>query len=166
MSRDKVTFEWATEEHAQLLADTIREEERLEVRRHSGRTPLEAILRSIRLSDEAFACFGPDGRLLCITGVTPWTALGEPVASPWLLTSTHIKKHPKLLLWGTKLLLERWRERYVALFNQVDAEYTQALRWAKWAGFTVHEAMPRYGHIGGDFHVIEMRGKLPSYAAA
>ena len=43
------------------------------------------------------------------------------------------------------------------LINYTDARYTKALRWLRWLGFHMHEAVP-YGVNGELFHPMTLRG--------
>lgn len=151
-------FTWATQDDAQQLAENLHPQEELEVRRFSGRNPVQAIERSVRMSAEAVSIWSPAGQLLGITGVQPFTLLGG-AASPWLLNTSGMRRHPRQLLVGTKILLKRWRSQYRLLVNYIDADYEEALRWARWAGFTVFDACPRHGVSGAPmFCRIEMKG--------
>jgi hypothetical protein len=91
-----------------------------------------------------------EAALLAILGLSPLTLLGD-IASVWLLTTGVYGRD--VLKW-TPVFLSRWRQSY-NLFNYIDAEYTSALRWAKWAGFTVHPPEP-FGSFGYPFCKIEM----------
>jgi hypothetical protein len=144
----------ATLEHAALLALSMRSEEQAEVFASLGFTPEEALTHAIGASEEAYAAFLGD-TILCIFGITPY-ALVTQTASPWMLTSDAMPKHPRLLLKYTKLAIERWLERYPILINYIDARYEPSLRWARWAGFTVSAPQP-YGLFDMPFCRIEMR---------
>ena len=41
------------------------------------------------------------------------------------------------------------------MFNYVDARHTDAIRWLKWLGFTLHPATP-YGPFDLPFHKFTM----------
>lgn len=131
-----------TREHVAELAKTMRSEEVEEIKLTSRTDPANALTRSLEKSSEAFVAV-INGDLCCMSGVAPYTVLST-TASPWLLTSRHMAKYPKELLRYTKIALEGWRYDYALLENYVDARYGAALRWAKWAGFTV-DPVQEYG---------------------
>lgn len=150
-----VVFKKTTEEHINILSDSIRHEERLEVYRSTCQTPKEALMRSFRVSSDIFTAIIED-EIVCISGAAPYSMLGY-AASPWMLTSEHMKKHPRQLLKYTKLVVDVWRHNYRMLENYVDSDYQQSLRWAKWAGFTIDDPKPR-GYRGDMFCRIWMEG--------
>ena len=145
------------ERHVLQLAENMREEEIREIYAASGEGPYSAISQALQVSEEAHAAVDDDGTLLAITGVIPWSGLWvRTTAVPWLLTTQALPSRPRNLLRGTKIFVDKWKDTFPVLFNHVDARYEQSVRWAKWAGFTVHPAVP-YGFLGLPFHKIEIR---------
>lgn len=140
------------EQDAAKLQDTMWEQQRIEVRASHG-DELTAIQDSIRLSTEAYS-FEEGDELLAIAGLVPfsWTQGG---ASPWLLTSVSIKRHPVTLVKSSKILTKHWLDEWGSLVNYIDSEYAQALAWAKIVGFTVGPPEP-YGVSGKMFNKIVM----------
>lgn len=134
-----------------------REEDRVEAEASHNMTLYEAAKYSTEMSTHAHAVYKSDGindKLLCITGVVPYSPISDK-ASPWLLTTKLMKKYPRDLLKWTKIFLNEWKEQWNVLENYVDSEYEQALRWAKWSGFTVYPAEP-YGENGRMFNKIRI----------
>lgn len=148
------SFELVTEAHIQELAENMRPEEVDEVYASHGQSPLEAATRCVERSTEAYTTL-EDGRVMSITGCAPRSWMSG-IGSPWLLTTNNMKKSPRHLLRHTSHFLNKWRNEYDVLINFVDARYEGSLRWAKWAGFTVHPAEP-FGYLGLPFHMIEIR---------
>lgn len=147
-------FEEVTEEHILNLAENMRPEEVDEVYASHGQAPEEAIRRCIERSLDVFATF-EDDRLMSITGCAPRSWLSD-LGSPWLLTSVEMPKSPRHLLRHTHTFLNKWRKEYGTLINFVDARYEASLRWARWAGFTVHDPEP-FGYLQLPFHMISIR---------
>lgn len=147
-------FERVTEWHIKELAEKMRPEEVDEVYASNGDTPEEAVRRSVARSVDVFATM-EDDRLMSITGCAPYSWISDR-GSPWLLTTVNMKKSPRHLLRHTQVFLGKWRREYGTLINFVDARYEQSLRWAKWAGFTIHPAEP-FGFLGLPFHKIEIK---------
>jgi hypothetical protein len=141
-------------EHAGWLAENLREEDRQEVARSHAVAPVQLIEHCVHSSSECFTIFdGP--HLLGMTGVCPYSVLSS-AASPWLLSTEYAAQHPRTLVKFTKPMIEHWLQTYTYLFNFIDAEYTAALRWAKWAGFTIDSPKP-YGRTGALFCKVEKR---------
>lgn len=122
-----------------------------EVQASHGKDIYTVAKAGMQVSLETWAAI-QDDKLLCVVGLVPQSLMSD-VASPWLLTAG---VDPKLLMRGTRVFLDQWTKEYRLLYNYVDARYEASLRWAKWAGFTIHEAMP-YGYEGLPFHKIEIR---------
>ena len=126
----------ATEAHARELAPRLRAIDIEEVAAF-GHGPLEALLRSIRVSRDAYAGL-VDGRVLCLFGVSARTITSDE-ASPWLLASDELREHVKVFLRLNRLYIAGIRSRYRVLHNFVGARNTIAIRWLQWLGFTVSE---------------------------
>lgn len=138
----------------EYLAANLRQEEVREIWASHLQTPEELLPGLVERSFDVYTAHNKD-TIVAITGVTPLSLVGG-WASPWLLTADTLVGHPRLLLIGTRIMLDKWKSDYVLLENHVDARYEQSIRWAKWAGFTVHEPQP-YGPLGLPFHRIEIR---------
>lgn len=130
-----------SEDHIRDTASNMRDGDRKECLDILGLSPYNAVKQSVLQSEEAYTGWR-DG-ILGIIGVVPPSLLGD-TAQPWMLTTNQLTKSPRVILKFTKPFIKRWLERYPRLVNYVDAEYTAALRWAKWSGFTIHEPAP-YG---------------------
>lgn len=126
--------------HAADLAANMRQEDRDEVMALAGQTPEQAVGMSMAISEEVWAGLA-DGRVLCLFGTAKVTALGDMVC-PWMLSTDELPKHARKFLRHSKDVIAYWRDRHMRLSNAVDARYMTAIRWLRWLGFTVHEAMP------------------------
>lgn len=140
--------------HIAKLIKDMRDEEIAEIWASHGVRPEDIILYLTESSRDVSTVLYK-GKVLCITGIVPFSLISD-VASPWLLTTNEMKKYPRILLKGTKFFLDKWKKEYRILENQVDARYTASLRWAKWAGFTIYDAEP-YGYLQLPFHRIQIR---------
>ena len=148
------TFTPTTEDDVKELVLTIRQKDAEEVRAMTRLPVAAAIKASVRASDEAWT-FRTEEGVGCIFGVSRQSILDD-VGCPWLMTTPIIEKHKKVFLICTRETVAYWLRRYSKLENYIDANYTQAIRWAKWAGFTVYPATP-LGVYGHPFCRIEMR---------
>lgn len=145
-----------TTDHALDLVLHLRQIEHDEIKASHGKPAWAVVPNTVELSAEAYTFLNEDNNVMCMTGVVPITTdlLTGGWGSPWLLNSTFMT--PRVLLGWTKLFIEKWRGEYRVLVNHIDARYEASLRWAKWAGFTVHDAEP-YGPYDMPFHRIEIR---------
>jgi|TARA_Y100000310_G_scaffold171987_2_gene172106 hypothetical protein len=144
----------STVEHAQFLANHLRQEEILEVTAASRLSIYDTIMSSINRSVEVQTVLW-DGDVIAIVGLQPHSVLSDK-ASPWLLTTEEVKRHPRELLRLSRQFLERWIQQYSLLENYIDSRYEPSLRWARKVGFTVEEPQP-YGPYGEFFNRIEIR---------
>lgn len=140
-----------TPEHIRECVAHIRDKDRAEVWAASGRNP-EDVLTS-GLDHGAHTVFA-DGKVALIYGLQVSSPITK-VGCPWMLTTTEVEKHKKLFLVLTRRMIQHWNKEHRLLFNYVDSRYTEAVRWLKWVGFTVHPAEP-FGPFGVPFHRFDM----------
>ena len=138
-----------------LVADA-RKEEVEEVAASHG-TDIRTAAKDSLDRSEHYCAFYKDDKLLCLTGVIPYSELSD-TAVPWMLSTNELTKHPRDLVYYSKQLIGKWLEEWPKLENYIDARYTKSLNWAKHVGFTIHDPMP-YGVEGRLFHKITMEKK-------
>lgn len=144
----------ATGEHAIELGNNMRAADAAEVMASDGFRPIDAVLRSMDVSTFSKALL-IGGAVACIWGVMPAPDPRTHIGIPWALTSPLVERYPKVFLKACRLALVEMLARYRILINSIDARHTQALRWAEWLGFDVHEPQP-YGPEGRPFCVITL----------
>lgn len=125
-----------------------------ELRASHGPCVQETITTCIGRSEEAVA-IRQDQKLLGVTGIVSHSITGG-AGSPWLLTTIHAPSYPKTVMKETRYYVNKWSEDYDLLISFIDSRYEKALRWAEWAGFTIHPPVP-YGINGELFNPIEIR---------
>ena len=119
--------------------------------------PFNKLLRdNIKYADDSWIVIYDD-RVLCMLGIGGATLLSD-VGIPWLITTTHIKKHKKEFLKGTKVVLAYWLTKYNTLENYVPLDFKSSIRWLKWAGFTIFPPEP-IGVGGQLIHKVVLRKK-------
>jgi hypothetical protein len=148
-----IEFTSVVDEHVQALSNTMRSEEVAEVYAAMGASPEQALHTCLSNAEEAVTVLD-DGAVLAMVGVSPISYLGC-IASPWMLTSETSRTHARDYIRYTKDFVNRWSTKY-HLVNYIDARYEASIRWAKWAGFTVHPPQP-HGYLRLPFHMIEIR---------
>jgi len=153
-----VTFEPARLHHALELAPRLRAGDAAEVRASDGVDAEEALVDSLRWTERhgggAFAGF-LDGDLAALFGVAR-RSLISPVGVPWLLTGEVVSRHPFAFFRASRAVVATWLEDFEELEQNVDARYTEALRWAARLGFMVGPPKP-FGVHGLPFHRITLR---------
>lgn len=131
------------------VAARMRAADRAEVLAGGGRSPREALERSLALSSHAWAGWiGTEPA--AIFGVGP-AALVCGIGVPWFLGAEVLERNPRPLLTISRDWLARIAALYPHLENYVDARNGRAIRWLRWLGFTVHPAVP-YGVGRMPFH--------------
>lgn len=139
----------ATEEHARNIAPRMRQADKDEVLASSGREPLEALLYSIKHSDEAFTGMA-DGVPEIMFGVGTINLLYQ-VGAPWLLGTDAVQTHYRPFLKSSMLWKSHLMSRYNELHNMVDDRNKVSKRWLKWLGFEIGPAID----IGNGLHFRE-----------
>ncbi len=103
--------------------------------------PVKTVINmTINEAEEAWTVSGKEG-ILCILGIGKKSFLSD-VGYPWILPTIHMSNHTKSFLKGTKPVLDFWLRKYSHLENYVPAAFTEAIRWLKWAGFSISDAEP------------------------
>ena len=143
------TVRLATPEDVAIVAASMRAEDIAEVRAGSGDTPAQALDKCFRWSTEAYT--GEiDGAPVMMFGVAVASILSGH-AVPWALTTYGVEQNKVAFLRKSRIVVNHWLTEYSILSNYVDAEYTSAVHWLRWLGFTIEPAHP-YGGRGAMFH--------------
>ena len=110
----------------------------------------------VERSEEVYTVSHNSGKLLGITGVMHKSWMPESKACPYLLNTRFFRDHPRDLLVHTKRMINKWLETWEVLEGHIDSRYEQTVRWAKWAGFTIHPP-ELFGPDLIPFHTITIR---------
>lgn len=111
-------------------------------------TPLGALHTAVRAS--RFSEVAMDGfRPIAIWGLVQ-RSTSSPIGYPWMYSGRGIEKHRKYLLRKSRAVVRSMMKMTPMLEVRVDAEYAQALRWARWLGFETEPARP-WGPLGESF---------------
>lgn len=153
--RSALDFEPATSAHCAALAPLLRPEDvaEAEAMMDSYAGPLDCLTRSVAMSKASWAAVA-GSRVVAMFGVVPFEtqALEPPSALIWFVTGNGFPAHALSFSKAVRrLILPALLEQYGALSNFVDARYEAAVRFARWLGFTVGEAVP-FGPRGLLFH--------------
>jgi hypothetical protein len=140
----------ATVEHAVELSTRLRKSDVRELKASSGRTPLEALVRALRVSDDDMTWTAlVDGSPEVIWGVSaaPLTGAG----CVWLLASDAVYSIKKTFLSKCPSYINLMHTRYRTLFNWVDIRHSASLSWLYGLGFTAVDYSPRHGNAKKPF---------------
>lgn len=144
MVRDAMAYD------AVNLAPRLRQSDVDELYAARGLSPRAGLMASLAASELAFTGL-VDRRIVTIFGVAACNGFG----SPWLLASPEIEARPVLFLRRNKRFVGAMRERYGVLRNHVDARHAASIRWLRWLGFSIGEAVP-WGFERRPFHPFVM----------
>ena len=135
----------ATIEHAVLLAPNLRDSDVRELMASAGHAPLEALIKSVRVSDGDMAWTAlVDGVPAVMWGVAPHSNTAS-IGVVWLLASDLIYQIKKTFLKECPKYITLMHMRYKMMLNYVDIRHTASLIWLDQLGFFVADFQPSYG---------------------
>ena len=138
----KVHVRQSTQEDVEYLCDNLRPEDREEVLASHG-TTREALQTGFDESEECWTIIVTDTDE--IAGIYRLSEYDETMAIPWLLTTPAIKKVWLPFLRGSRKWVEEANQKYPLLTNAVDADYTVAINWLRFVGFTFIKKHEKWG---------------------
>jgi hypothetical protein len=138
----KVHVRQSTQEDVEYLCDNLRPEDREEVLASHG-TTREALQTGFDESEECWTIIVTDTDE--IAGIYGLSEYDETMAIPWLLTTPAIKKVWLPFLRGSRKWVEEANQKYPLLTNAVDADYTVAINWLRFVGFTFIKKHEKWG---------------------
>ena len=136
-----------------VLVRNMREHDKQEVNAATKMGLRNAVSTSVKMATYAKTGLVND-ELVCMWGVCPISLISSS-GCPWMLGTDLIKKKQKIFLRRSKPWLEDIKKDYRHLENYVDARNTLSIKWLKWLGFNMEEALP-YGVNGEPFHKFTM----------
>lgn len=142
------------EEHINKIIKFISPEIRNELETLSSLPFDVSIKKNVEDSVECWVGFRGK-EILCMFGISSYTLLSD-TGFPWLITTRNAKRHKKALLIGTKVALVYWLKKYSTLENFIPASFEKAIRWLRWAGFTIYPPEP-IGVSGQLIHRVVLR---------
>lgn len=153
MSRPVVERLPVDEHWIEALLSSVRPADRLEFESIRGLSVEQEVRDSIAGSLDPRALV-VDGELLVLFGDIRFS---EQVGVPWMISTSAVERHRRAFLDECDRQIAAMRLRHLVLINYTDARYAAALRWMRWLGFHMHEAVP-YGANGELFHPFTLRG--------
>ena len=135
---EKFEIRPASRVHCTQLAPRLRPSDQLEIYRASGDSPLEALLESIRVSDEDM-CWTAflSGHPVAMFGANDISAEGDDtkVGGIWMLCSPAIYTNKLDFMRTCVKYLAKMHERYEFLTNFIDADNIPSMMWLPRLGF-------------------------------
>ena len=141
-------------EDAASLAPALRMADRREIQAMTGETPYAALTRSIMWSNPCYAIVDHTERVIALFGVAP-DINQAGVGSIWLLGSPEIARHSMHFLRHSRTWVDRLQEKYMTLWNYVDARNKMHIRWLKWCGFVFLKKVQDHGVEHRPFYEFE-----------
>ena len=138
----KARVRQSTQDDVEYLCDNLRPEDREEVLASHGSTR-EALQVGFDESEECWTITVKDtGEIAGIYGLARYD---DDMAVPWLLTTPAMKKVWLPFLRGSRKWVEEANQKYPLLTNAVDADYTVAINWLRFVGFTFIKKHEKWG---------------------
>lgn len=138
----KATYRPATEQDAYALARDMRPADVRECWA-SGSDPLEGAFLGLQ-SGYCWA-LDIDGELAAMFGVVGVSPLSY-VGGVWLMATNLATRHKRRFTLAIGDIVEQLLERYAVLTNMVHMANADAVKWLKFAGFTLMEPAPHPPH--------------------
>lgn len=137
------------------LVQNLRAADRDELLASHGPDLHAAVAQALRVSGHQWAV-EIDGALALLGGLAVTSLLGG-IASPWLLGTDLLERHPGALTRLGRQYRDVSCGLYSVLFNYVDARNVKAQRWLRRLGFQIAGSPVPYGPKGLPFYRFEMR---------
>ena len=138
--------------HIRPIAERMRQADRDEVFAASGRSPVGALLFSLKRSSMVWTAI-VDGRPEVMFGVGDLNILAG-VGAPWLLGTDAVERNYVAFLRGSVEWRDQLLRDYSTLRNFVDERNRVSIRWLRWLGFTISDPIILQGNA---FRLFEMR---------
>lgn len=140
------------------VADRLTAMDDLEARMMSGTSSREAMLISVRRSEEmgGLCMVGYiDGKPELVCGISRDNLLSDH-GQIWMLRTDETEKHPiKYGKYSKRVMRSLIRDSGCTyLENWCLAENERSIRWLKWLGFTFDRDMTMGGHVWRHFYII------------
>jgi hypothetical protein len=154
--RENVIARDATVEDIAILKDSLRKSDINELWASHHITPEKALLTSY---EKTTFCVTVeiDKEPIGMMGICPDTLIGN-AACIWMLSSEKLDKVRRAFAKHSRKYIKILLNQYPLLYNWVDARNKQSIKWLRWCGAEIYEAMP-YGVEQMPFYYFEFRRK-------
>lgn len=135
-------FAKPTEADAMYVASNLKHDNQLEILAAIGDNALADIVQSLKTSDD-IGCLYINGLPAAIYGVKRKSVLSDEGLA-WLLMTAEVDKHKVFIAKHCKKGLAAILDRYTRVYNWVNVENKDIIRWLKWMGAKFYGPCP-YG---------------------
>lgn len=150
-------FAKPTEADAMYVASNLKRDNQLEILAGIGDNALSDIVQSIKTSDD-IGCLYINGLPAAIYGVKRRSVLSDEGLA-WLLMTSEIDNHKVFVAKHCKKGLKQMLAKYQRVYNWVNVENEDIIRWLKWMGAKFHGPY-KYGVFDKEHYFFEFeRGK-------
>lgn len=125
-------FDKPTEADAMYVASNLKHDNQLEILASIGDNALKDIIQSIKTSDD-IGCLYINHLPAAIYGVKRKSMLSDEGLA-WLLMTAEVDKHKVFIAKSTKKGLKQMLAKYTRVYNWVNVENKDIIRWLKWMG--------------------------------
>jgi len=144
-----LTFRPTTAADIMYVADNMRQADVEEVYAACWHTPEQALIASVKLSEEVFTVLSPENTPLVIFGVCRRSILSTS-AVPWLLGCDEALRYPRQFIQRGREIVAGMLGKYDYLENYVHAKNSVSRRWLRRLGFVIEEPV-LFKHTGEYF---------------
>lgn len=135
-----VKFVKPNDELLQYVAEHMRDIDVLECKELSGRSPVEALVEGVKISDFSSVVV-INGRPCAVIGLTVISYL-TGTGVPWMLATYDAVENRRLFVRHSSAGLAEMMTTCPNLVNYVHEDNTIAIRWLKWMGFSIEQSKP------------------------
>lgn len=146
----------ATVEHAQFIADRMRQADIDECWASARLTPFDALTLGM---SSTRACWTGIWRRepFCMFGVVR-AKFDRNIGVPWLLATDRLNNCSREFLRRNSEYVQAMRHQFTLLVNMVDDRNTVSKRWLTWLGFEIEDIAVPYGPDNLPFRRFSMAG--------
>ena len=130
----------------EAISMQLRESDVAEVVAAHGKSPKEVLTESIDISSSCFVMIH-EGKVEGVFGISEHYGWGIP----WMLATDKLHQFHLKFLRVSRIVVAVWLQEYPSLTNYVDSRHTEAIKWLKWLGFTIHETPTKLHDPAVDF---------------
>ena len=150
----KYVFAKPTRGDAEYVACNLKNDNQLELLALIGDNALKEIIESLEHSED-IGCLYIDGLPAAVYGVRRINPLSDSGIA-WLLMTEEVNKHKIFVGKATRNGIQAILGRYKKVYNWVNAENKDIIRWLKWLGATFSGPQP-YGVYRKQHYYFEFR---------
>lgn len=152
----KYEFTYPTKADAEYVAANLKSSNRQEVLCAIGNHALEDITEGIAASRHV-GCLKIDGRAAAVFGVVPDSVMSD-AGVVWLLLTRETEEHKVFVARHTKKGLRAVLTHYSRVYNYVDVNNTEIIKWLEWLGAEISGPIP-HGIHGAMHYYFEFKRK-------